>query len=239
MVSISFALLGALVGGLIGLGLSYSTIKEIMRIYRTPTDPISALPLGGQVEVSGTAQSEFDDVRSPVTQTVCVLWRTEILEHHHSGRSGYDEQIFLDTSSHPFEVDDGTGQIKVFPSDADLILSDDLDRGSGMWDPLDTETAAALERMGISTTNDMGYKRYLKVHEHYVKSGEPIYVLGELKDQSGNRTITSDQDAPLIISDHSQQGTLDALYWRLARAVFGSAVPGALILFVLSNPRSR
>jgi len=65
-------------GCLLGLILSYSSIKEIVRIRHTPSSHIGALQLKGQAEVVGKADNMA--VNSPLTQKACVLWHVEIQE---------------------------------------------------------------------------------------------------------------------------------------------------------------
>src|ERR1700690_2696760 len=95
MDSISFLVLMLAIAGFAlvpALIRTYHNIKEAIRIRRTPTYNITALPPEGLVEVVGKA--EQNNSNSPITQTACVFWQVQVEELQSSGKSSHWVTIY-------------------------------------------------------------------------------------------------------------------------------------------------
>lgn len=197
----------------------YPVLKEIIRIQRTPTDYISALPFEGQVEVVGKAEGKT--ILSPFAQKACVLWQVDI-QRYGNKFDGPLVTIHTERSPESFSINDGTGKIQISPAGAYLILSDK--RGSSSLFPMDFQSKNILEKLGVNTTDYLARYRALRVYERFIEPAEEIYILGEIEYRNGVRTIATADDTPAIISDHSQWQLLGKLYrdaaWRIFLAVF-------------------
>jgi hypothetical protein len=126
----------------------------------------------------------------------------------------------------PFWVKDETGQVPVYPTDAEFEIPQ---KQSGF-----------LENAGENTngrfmTTRIGDKRY---NEYYLSTHENVCVLGTLalrKDPSTPKGIHKGiTNSVFIISDSSKNGLNDALKWQmLAGLSFGSPLMAAGVVKVL------
>jgi hypothetical protein len=214
---------------LVGLAAAYQRIQRILRIRRTPTCMINALPYDGEVEIAGTVGVPVS--QSPITRTECAYWQVEVKEERSSGKSRTWHTIFKQSSDVVFQVQDGTGYVSVLPTDAVLVLNDDFQKSSGFLNALDAETLAAVQRLGVETTGFLGLKKSLKVTEKVIVPGDSIYVLGQVDTGSGTKVIQAAGRNSLIISDRSEQALLSGLYLEVALMILGlPAVIGLVVL---------
>ena len=224
IVPILFGVLGALIGALF----SFRQIQEILRISRTPTTSISLLPPSGEVEVAGQVQP-INLVRSPISQTECVLWDVEIKEKRGGGKNSRWVTIFRQTSTEEFVVQDDTGAVGVNPAGSNLYLEDDMDESAGFLSSLSSETLAALEALGVETKGFLGFDKTLKVKERRLAQGDQIYVLGEVLAETAQRTLGSSASKTLLLSDRSEKALLSMLYFQVAVPLIGGAFIGAVL----------
>jgi len=204
----------------------YPIIKEIIRIQRTPTVHISALPFEGQVEVVGKPEGET--ILSPFAQDACVLWQVDV---QLLGRQA--TTIHTEIFPKSFYVNDGTGKIQIIPAGAYLIL--DKKRKSSRFFPMDIQGKNILETIGIDTTGYQGYYKSFRLYERIIEPAEEIYVLGEIEYRNGTRTIVTTESTPEIISDHSQQELLGKLYLNATVRVFVLTVISFIIWSYISS----
>lgn len=210
-------------------------IRQIIRLRRVPTLPIGVLPHRGQVEAVGRASGSI--VLSPSSDTPCVLWQVEVQEYRGSGKSGHWVTILKRTSSQPIEIADGTERVWTVPSDAELVLNDDLRAAHGLFGTMTPQIEAAVERMGVPLRSAMGFKRSVRVHERRIVPGEPIFALGLAEEAAGQLRLCSTHDAPLILSDRSEQALLHALYRDVAISMFCAMVAVGFIGWLLAGGR--
>ncbi len=216
------------VGGLLGLLVSHREIRKIIRLLRTSTSEIGMLPSEGQVEMVGSADGGTTTI-SPITKTTCALWQVEVLEKRSSGKSSHWVTIYKNTSTSPFDISDGTGKMRIYPSRyTELILRDDVRKSSGVFSSLDEETQAVLQIAGITTKGAL-FNRALRVYERYIEPGESIYLLGTVYSKNGTRIL--DDESPLIISDQSELRLLSRFIWRVVM----NALIGAVAFLALAD----
>lgn len=215
---------------LVGLAMAFARIQRILRIRRTPTCWINALPYDGEVEITGTAGQPV--TQSPITKANCAYWQVEVKEERSNGNSRTWHTIFKQSSEVVFQIQDGTGFASVLPAGATLVLNDDFEKSSGFLNSLDPETLNAVQGLGVPTTGFLGLKRSLKVTEKVISPGDSIYVLGQVDTGSGTKTIKAAGPDSLIISDRSEQQLLSGLYREVALLILGlPAVIGLVVLF--------
>jgi hypothetical protein len=204
---------------LVGLFLSRDVIQKIIRIRKTPTYWISALPDAGFVEVSGKAGGNL--LKSPLNHTDCVYWSVEVKEERGSGKNRHWETVYQDASNGSFEVCDETGSTYIFPESATLelniepVLMDDLD---------------AAKMLGLETKGFLGFKKKFDVHESIVKSGQEVYILGEVFKDNGQKVIQM-SEGPMVISNRSERALLNGYYLRVGWQFLGPITIGVVAYF--------
>jgi hypothetical protein len=220
---------GAL-GGLLGVALSNKDLGKIIRMFRTPTSEIGALPLDEHVEIVGKADSEVT-VNSPITKQTCILWQVEVSERRGSGKRSRWVTVYSDTSTKSFDVYDGTGKVQIHPSRlTELILRDDVRKSSGIFNSLDDGIQTALKDLGVETKGSL-FNKNMRVHERYIEQGDQIYVLGKTFLRNGIKMMDG-ESSPLIVSDHSELRVLGTFFWRVVlNAILGIVIGIALYLY--------
>ncbi len=191
----------------------YPNLRQIVYIRRTPAGYISAFPYEGQVKVSGKAGAAAAE--SPITHTSCAFWQVEI-QRRTGGKTPRWKTIYSRTSTQPFEVSDEASRIFVQPEGAVLILNDDLSQSSGLTKSLDQQTLDAVQGLGVDTTGFLGLQRTLRVAERWIKPGEDVFALGQIKIVDGRRQIAALDKGPLIIADRPEALLLRWLTARVA-----------------------
>jgi hypothetical protein len=212
---------------LVGLAISVPSIIKIIRILRTPTTWISALPSEGAVEVMGKVGDKT--ILSPITRTACAAYMLEVQQYKRSRNSSGWRTISKTRSKQPFEIDDETGTLLIDPSNAELMVS-----GEGFDDSLNAEQKAALEGLGIKTTGFLGSEKKLRVIEHLVTPQQEIYAIGKIQPGLGKKTIAGEGSVPLIISDRSERDVLITLYKRVGLYMLISVAVGVTIILVFT-----
>jgi hypothetical protein len=214
---------------LLGFAFSYSSINTIIRIHRTTTYNINALLFEGQVEVAGKAGGKT--LISPITQRACICWRASIWT-----RGKHARQVYHDESIEPFDLNDGTGTIHIVPAGAKFV---EIDRAAPYTRPMSLELDYrypqiydAVKRLWIDDPHLFGPASDFSVYEQIVKVDEQIYVLGNIKDKNGLKTMESEGDDPLIISGRSNRETLRTLYGYIAWNFFLTFLIGGLVLWM-------
>jgi hypothetical protein len=204
-------------------------MQEYLLARNVPRSKIRSAALG-LVEIQGEVISE-QVLTTPYSKLPCVYYSCELQEYrqHYSSGSGTKyrwETISTDTHRMPFWVKDETGQVPVYPTDAEFEIPQ---KQSGF-----------LENAGENTngrfmTTRIGDKRY---NEYYLSTHENVCVLGTLalrKDPSTPKGIHKGiTNSVFIISDSSKNGLNDALKWQmLAGLSFGSPLMAAGVVKVL------
>lgn len=220
---------GAL-GGLLGVAFSYRELGKIIRMFRTSTSEIGALPLDEQVEIVGKADSEVT-VNSPITKQTCVLWQVEVSERRGSGKRSRWVKVYSNTSTKSFDVYDGTGKVQIYPNRlTELILRDDVRKSSGIFNSLDEGIQTALKDLGVDTKGSL-FNKNMRIRERYIEQGDQIYVLGKTFVKNGIKMMDG-ESSPLIVSDQSELQVVGTFFWRVVlNAIFGAVIGIALFLY--------
>lgn len=220
-------ILGAVLGGFIGLLVSHREIRKIIRMARTSTGEIGSLPMDEQVEVVGNADGT-SSISSPITKTTCILWQVEVKELRKSGKSSHWVTVYSNKSTTPFDVYDASGRVRVQPgSQTELLLQDDEKQSSSLFSALDEQTQAVLSELGINTKGLLNMNKRMQVYERYIEKGDQIYLLGKTVIQNGTKTM--DGDAPLIVSDQSELRLLSRFIGQVVMSALIGTIIGAVI----------
>ena len=197
-------------------------MPEYMMARNVPRSKIRSAALG-LVEIQGEVISE-QVLTTPYSKSPCVYYRSELQEYrqHYSSGSGTEyqwETISTETLRIPFWVKDETGQIPVYPTDAEFELPQ---KQSGFLENAEEDT----NNQFMSTR--VGDKRY---NEYFLSPHENVCVLGTLalrKDASIPKGIhKGSSKSVFIISDSSKNELDDALKWQM---VAGLSFGGPLII---------
>jgi hypothetical protein len=148
---------------------------------------------------------------------------------HYSSGSGTEyqwETISTDTNRIPFWVKDETGQIPVYPADAEFEIPQ---KQSGFLESTGEDTNIT------SFSTKVGDKRY---NEYYLSPNENICVLGTLalrKDPNIPKGIhKGSNNSVFIISDSSKNELDDSLKWQMfAGLSFGGPLIIAGVIKIL------
>jgi len=195
-------------GFIVWLLQSFPNLRRIVQIYKTPTYRISRLPQEGRVEVFGTVDG--NTINSPLKRKNCVLWQVVIEERRSVGKGTQWITIFSQTSKESFEIKDEMGCVKVDPANALLVLHDTFHKAARFMDPLPPRIKSAIESLGVISVSPFGADRQLRVTERILKSGDKVFVLGDLKSEDGYKRI--ENGPTMVIGDRSEKEVLGVLF---------------------------
>lgn len=229
-------ILGAIFGFGFGIWSFFWGFKRLRRkrlIENIPTSTVRGLALG-LVELYGKAESPTL-LKSPLTNTECVLYRYLIEEYRSSGKSGEWVKIAAGDSFYfPFWLNDTTGRIMVFPQGAELILPVDYKFETGLGRTIPENL---IEFMKDNAINYRGWwgTRSLRFQEWYIFPQEDVYVLGSAKKTTAPeenykdelmRRIQELKNSPekMKAVDLNQDGQVSMEEWDLAVAKLEKAV---------------
>jgi hypothetical protein len=173
------------IGFCAGVALFFYGFRLLQRrrlILDTPLSKIRSASMG-VVEISGLAVGPYTMV-APITARACYYYRTLVWEWKQSGKNKQWVKIAGECMHVPFFVDDGTGQLLVDPSGADLDLHRDFrEEFNGSFfssaDIAPGNVNSFLARHGIVTSNK------IKVEEYCIKPKNSLFILGTLAENTG------------------------------------------------------
>jgi len=163
----------------------FTRLRKKRLIENIPTSTIRGMAMG-LVELCGKAK-KIALLKSPFTQTSCVLFKYTVEEYKRRGKNSQWVTIASgDSFLSPFWLEDSTGKVKVFPLGAELACPRDYEFETGWLKPLPENLAGFLETKGIRY-QDWAFPRTLRFREWLICDDEEVYVLGsaqkaELKD---------------------------------------------------------
>ena len=179
-----FSLLFGLAGFVVGIFIfvrGFRVFARKERIVNTPVSKIAGAAMG-PVKFFGTAVGPYT-LLAPLTEVDCFYYRASVEggeDLNGEPREGASECLFT-----PFFVEDETGRVLIDPRGAHIDLPNDYDvplAGAEMDDCVER----FLARRGLLEVGARGLR------ESTIKYGDPLFVVGELRD---NRGFTSMVDA--------------------------------------------
>jgi len=228
-----------------GWGL-YSGLGALRRkrlIENLPTSNIRGIAMG-LVEIHGKTDSEVL-IKSPFTQTDCVLYKYTVEEYRHQGKNS--RWVIVDSGFEytPFHLQDKTGKILVQPFGAELdipgkivykgkkpttIIKKHLETGFNASKK--NKDAAELYKgynKGKKTVSHL-FGRNLRYTEYIVTKGQELYILGTagknpfittaVKNEEG-AMIQAEGKNPYFISTKHETDVLKDLKWSVAGVYWG------------------
>jgi hypothetical protein len=182
--------------------LSIGSIMKILRIRKTTTYWISALPSEGQVEIVGKVKEAT--VTSPLSKQECALWSVEVEERKSSGKGHYHwDSVYKRTSEAPLLVGDDTGEITIALKGLDLSVD------TQTYD-VNSTNRGIIEDWGVDTKGFLGLDKTLRVREKLVLPGQELFINGEIAYEEGRKVITCVNQS-LVVSSRSEKQTLSSL----------------------------
>jgi hypothetical protein len=124
--------------------------------------------------------------------------------------------------------------MKVSPGpQMELLLRDDVNKVSGLFRPLDEQTQAALNEMGVNTQGFLKLNKTMRVQERFIEQGDEVYVLGKTSANFGAWAM--DNASPLIVSDHSEMQLLVRFSWQVIFSVLIGVFIGVMLSIFFVN----
>jgi len=154
----------------------FKRLRRKRLIENIPTSTIRGLALG-LVELTGKPKKKAL-LKSPLTKTDCVLYRYTVERYEQRGKSSRWVMVTQGNSFYcPFLLDDGTGQILVFPKDAELILPVDYEFVTGFFGSTPANLVEFMQNNGISYQGFLGNHK-MRFREWHITEYDDAYVLG-------------------------------------------------------------
>jgi hypothetical protein len=210
----------------VGFLYSMPIVIKILKIRRTPTTWIDAIPEKGRVEILGKVGQQT--ILSPINNKPCALWQIDVKQATQGRHGTHWEIIYKHASSEPFEVYDDTGAIRIQPDHVTLFLDQVVESYT-----LDAQQKKKLEEFGIKLTNLFGTEKVLEVSEYLIEPDKDIYINGEVQNKTGQKVISGKSGDSVIISDRQEAKILGGYYRKLGTNLFWAAITGAAIILLL------
>ncbi len=128
----------------------------------------------GTVKLVGHVRVLEHTLVAPLTERRCVAWRTLVKDQSGEGSS----TMIDDRRAFDFLIDDGTGVASIRVAAAELELSYDGYRSSGLLKDAPEHIEAFLARHGKKSTTLFGLHRTLEYAEGVLEPGEEVVVCG-------------------------------------------------------------
>lgn len=174
----------AAIGAVAGVVLFYRGFRMLQfkrLVLNTPFSKIRSASMG-LVEVSGTAIGP-QTIPAGITGTPCYYYCATAWELRESGKSREWKKVAEETLYVPFFVEDATGRLLVDPQGADLdvhrTFRDEFSTSLfGNRDMFPENVMKFLLRNGIGASGN------IRLEEHCIERGYPLFILGTLAENS-------------------------------------------------------
>lgn len=205
----------------------------------TPTSDVRSLAMG-TVELHGDVSPVDKPLQSPFSGEDCVFYEYKIEQYRDSAEGGgkfhhkemQDERI-------PFELDDGTGDVRVEPEDATFRVETGNTYTVKQFDKLPDPAQNFINEQVLrdDIQEKMTGKQRWRFTETYLKAGDDAYVFGKAipRDHDGsavneeNAVITADDETPMfMIADRPE----DELLTWMNKDIWGRLIGGGLFTLV-------
>ncbi|PIU41161.1 MAG: hypothetical protein COS99_07425 [Candidatus Omnitrophica bacterium CG07_land_8_20_14_0_80_42_15] len=170
--------------GVWGFFWGFSRLRRKRLIENIPTSTIRGLAIG-LAEIVGDAKKD-KPLKGPFSNADCVFYSYTVERYEQSGRSSKWVTIAKGDSSYcPFLLNDGTGEIMVFPKGAETFLSLDYEFGTGWEKPLPSNLVEFMNRNSIAYRDLFGTHK-LRFKEYHIYPGDKAYILGTARNVSSH-----------------------------------------------------
>jgi hypothetical protein len=196
-----------------------STAAEVLELQQSIFAEVGPGGFKQQTELKGTAFCETP-LKAELSGEPCVYYSMSVEERYEERYTERDSQgntqqrtrtgnnvVASNTQSAPFQIDDGTGRIKIDSSGAKIdarTVMDKYEPYGGMGGSINVGSFT-FNLGGIAG----GARRVLGYHyrESIIAPGQQIYALGEVDDSSGTPVLKrpSEKGKPFILSVKSEE----------------------------------
>ncbi len=167
-----------------------------------PPIPVAQLRPGELVRVRGHVVLR-ESLEAPLGGHRCAAYHVVVEEKH--GKNSWRE-VGRESQATAFVIRDESGECFVDPRGHAPRLSFDGSGDSGTFDNPTPAEARVYERMGLSSTNVLGFNRQLRIKEASLDDGEQASVFGRAEivevDGAPALTIVADVEHGLVVTDY-------------------------------------
>ncbi len=214
--------------GLMCLYRGYRSFRFKRLVEDMPTSKIRSASQG-YTELVGVAEVISRPQTAPLSGEPCVWWRYKVERYQRSRRAGFWVAVDSDASTHPFYLDDGTGQCLIDPEDADINCRHVKTWYGNTRRPLRKPIHYDGSRVVLTTVmSRVSFGNRYRYTEYQIRDGDPLYTLGHFAtDSRGQRSVTARElsgdilrewklDYPSLLArfDSDGNGELDLQEWR-------------------------
>ncbi|GGB86222.1 hypothetical protein GCM10011352_10150 [Marinobacterium zhoushanense] len=225
-----FSLIGCIIGFTVCIFLAFRRFTRYRLVADTPTALIRSAPQG-YVELIGQVIAGEDGLlRSPLSGSPCVWYhaRVERYVRNANRKGGRWKQVYRDTSSSWFQIDDGTGVCLINPAGAETDTQYKKVWYGHTEVPIGRVDSSSFHHYAASIVGGSGRYRYT---EQLILEQERVYALGCFRSLGGGRERLdlkaasrdllrewkSDQAALISRFDNDGDGKIDSEEWTRAQ----------------------
>lgn len=170
------------------------------RALKRPVTPIARLRPGERARVRGRVVAPAEALRAPLSDRPCVYYVAIVVQE--SANNNWRE-LAKEERAVDFELDDGTGRLRVRMARTQALVVRDHRPRSGPGDDPDPAERAFLDRHKLGSTNSRGKPAATRYYEGVLEPDEPITALGIVRreEHDGALVLEAPADGPLYVSD--------------------------------------
>jgi len=246
----SFFPLALLVGGLYSVYNGFDAWKQKRLMQDTATEKVRSAA-AGRTELEGTGKVLSEPVERAFGDEDCLVAKYRIEEWRHDNHDDDEDWETIDSGTRydEFQVDDGTGTMRVEPDGSTEFKFDDAHSRQLKVDSNDEEPPEIIEFMeqsddvavpdrdGITGSLFSAKRRYT---EKWIPVEEELYLLGGAEPVEPDETTSSglvlredDTTEEFIVSQKSEEELVSEAKWKAPAKMAGGVVVSAVGLFFL------
>jgi hypothetical protein len=223
------------------MGLKSLFLKRM--IENIPTSKARSVAMG-LAEVYGEVVP-LKVLKSPFSGEDCVYYRYQIEEMQGSGKNRHWATIKKEENSTPFRLRDGTGEILVDCTGANVDINYDNRFESSMGRDPPPQVVSFLKANRIAHEGFLGINKQMRYTEYFIGPKEKVYVMGTASDNPDVKLTAKGMENIIIkkgenekmfyVSDKSEKEILSSLGWKVILGVLGGAAltVGCLAFIIL------
>jgi len=202
-------------------------LDDIRHASDTPTSKIRSAAQG-YVELQGTLAPEQGrpPLAAPLSRTACVWWEYEIWQHKRIVWRRKWMRIEHQRSEDGFCLADDTGQCRILPEGAEIII-----QHKRKWKGRTRHPQEPDQRHRLLKSLFAGRYRYI---EKLLLPGQALYALGDFRTEGGQHVLSKpDDERPFILSANAKSGAVNTARIKAARSAalcLGCGLGAALLL---------
>lgn len=230
--------------GITGVITGFGNWLQARLIQDTPTETVAAAA-AGRTELTGVGRTLDAPAERLLADERCLVSRYEI-ERWDDSDDGEWDTVARGTVWAPFQVDDGTGTMRVEPDgDTNFVLNDDHHerRTVGAYETEPDHLAAYLRAhtgQNVSHTDGVLVTEERRYTEEWIPVGAELYLLGATEPVEPSETNSSglvlrhdEASDTLIVAEMGESELVDMGKTHDAPLLFGGLVASAAGLYVV------